>query len=115
MLAAPAFPTRPRSLESTAGRPILRLAGGHAAAYDDECVIVEVVRPAERAIGDLDSRFQEVASLLRSATASAGVSLELGQLPGEYCPGRFSLHLIGGPKVGGIAQRVIKAPRLPQQ
>jgi octanoyl-[GcvH]:protein N-octanoyltransferase len=31
----------------------------------------------------------------------------LGELPGEYCPGRVSLHLRSGPKVAGVAQRVL--------
>jgi octanoyl-[GcvH]:protein N-octanoyltransferase len=30
-----------------------------------------------------------------------------GERPGEYCPGRWSLHLVGGPKVVGAAQRSI--------
>lgn len=90
----------------------MRLAGGHAAAYDDNCLVVESIRREDRVIGNLESRYQEMASLLTEAAAAAGVSLELGALPGEYCPGRFSLHLPGGPKVGGIAQRIIRGAGL---
>lgn len=87
--------------------PVLRHAGGHAAAYDSDSLIIEVFRRHDQGLRGLESRFIEMADLLQRAFAQAGVSLVLGELPGEYCPGRYSLHLPGGPKVVGIAQRVL--------
>ncbi len=92
--------------------PIARLAGGHAVAYDQDCLIVEVIRRAARISGALEHRFHEVASLLRNAAATEGIALELGEREGEPCPGRFSLHLPAGPKVAGIAQRVVAGAAL---
>jgi octanoyl-[GcvH]:protein N-octanoyltransferase len=112
MPGAPGFPSATDAAVRHGRTPIVRLAGGHAAAYDHGCLIIELVRPVKALVGGLDSRFQEMASLLRDATASAGVLLELGELPGEYCPGRFSLHLPRGPRVGGIAQCVIQGAAL---
>jgi octanoyl-[GcvH]:protein N-octanoyltransferase len=109
---SPGFPSAAHAARQHGRTPIVRLAGGNAAAYDQNCLIVEIIRGVEQVIGDLDNRFQEMASLLSHATALAGVPLELGELPGEYCPGRYSLHLPGGPKVAGIAQRVIQRAAL---
>jgi octanoyl-[GcvH]:protein N-octanoyltransferase len=41
-----------------------------------------------------------------------GASCTIGALPGEYCPGDFSLHHSDGPKIAGAAQRVISGAAL---
>jgi octanoyl-[GcvH]:protein N-octanoyltransferase len=92
--------------------PVVRQAGGHAVAYDGESVVVEFVRPEHQLLGGLELRFIQLATLISATLAELGLVLELGELPGEHCPGRFSLHLPGGPKVAGIAQRVIKGASL---
>jgi lipoate-protein ligase A len=92
--------------------PLLRLGGGHAAAYDADCILVEVIRSHAPGAGGLEERFADAAQMLKRALASAGVQAERGELPGEYCPGRFSLHLPGGPKIAGVAQRVVSGGSL---
>jgi octanoyl-[GcvH]:protein N-octanoyltransferase len=88
--------------------PVVRLAGGHAAAYDSKCLIVEALRRHERgAMSELETRFRDMVDLVQQGLADLGVKLEVGELPAEYCPGRFSLHLPHGPKVAGVAQRVL--------
>ena len=109
---SPGFSTAAHVARQHGRVPVVRLAGGRAAAYDQDCVIIEVIRPAEQVMGEIEDRFRGMASLLSDAAALAGVPLELGELPGEYCPGRFSLHLRGGPKVAGVAQRVIQGAAL---
>ena len=87
--------------------PLVRLAGGRAVAYDPDCVLVELVRPQPRIVGGLEERFAELAGLLHDALKAEQIEVEMGERPGEYCPGRYSLHLPGGPKIAGIAQRVV--------
>jgi octanoyl-[GcvH]:protein N-octanoyltransferase len=87
--------------------PVVRLGGGHAAAYDRDCVIVEVIRRHERSGFELESRFAGLAEMISWTLAKLGVTLQLGELPNEYCAGRFSLHLPSGPKVAGVAQRIL--------
>ncbi|HEX4011824.1 MAG TPA: hypothetical protein VHX62_17515 [Solirubrobacteraceae bacterium] len=108
----PGFDAACRAALADGRSPVLRLGGGRAAAYDRECVVVEVIRAQEKLIGGLDERFEDLVALLRDGLAAAGVAVEVGELPGEYCPGRFSLHLPGGPKVAGVAQRVISGASL---
>jgi octanoyl-[GcvH]:protein N-octanoyltransferase len=103
----PGFDAACRAAVAHGRSPVLRLGGGRAAAYDRDCIVIEVIRAQERLIGGLDERFADLVALLREGLAAARVPVEVGELAGEYCPGRFSLHLPGGPKVAGVAQRVI--------
>ncbi len=86
--------------------PLVRLGGGHAVAYDQGSVIVELIRRSQRSFTGLEQRFTELTELITRAFTGLGVELQLGELPDEYCPGRFSLHLRSGPKIAGVAQRV---------
>jgi octanoyl-[GcvH]:protein N-octanoyltransferase len=106
--ARPGFGEACRVASAHGRTPVVRWGGGHAAAYDSECLIVEVLRRHDRsAISGLEDRFRDMVDLVRRALARFGVNLELGELPREYCPGRYSLHLPSGPKVAGVAQRVL--------
>ncbi len=93
--------------------PLVRLGGGHAAAYDEGAVIVELITP-EAGVGvGLQERFASAAALLQEALADLGLPAEVGELPGEYCPGRWSLHATGSTvKLAGLAQRSIRGAAL---
>lgn len=100
-------------LAAARGRtPVVRLGGGHAVAYDRNCILIEVIRRHKHAIKNLQGRFIELATLLQTALAQLEIDVTVGELPAEYCPGRFSLHLPGGPKVAGIAQRIVRGASL---
>jgi lipoate-protein ligase A len=55
----------------------------------------------------MQDRYQAMTALIVAALSGLGVSADVGELPGEWCPGSWSL-LAGGSKVGGLAQRVIR-------
>ncbi|HET9102437.1 MAG TPA: hypothetical protein VFN55_03720 [Solirubrobacteraceae bacterium] len=92
--------------------PVVRLGGGQAAVYDPDCVIAEIVRTQAGILGGLEERYADLAELITATVSAAAMPLQLGELPGEYCPGRYSLHLPDGPKVAGIAQRVVSGASL---
>jgi len=92
--------------------PVLRLGGGHAAAYDQGSVIVEIITPQTAIAEGMDERFRTGTALLAEALVEAGVrSAEVGELPGEYCPGQWSVHG-GSIKLAGTAQRSIRGASL---
>ena len=91
--------------------PVVRLAGGHAAAYDSGSVVVEVVRPQEAVAEGIAQRFEEGSRLLLGVLSAVGVEAAVGELPGEYCPGAWSLHT-NGIKLAGPAQRSIRGASL---
>jgi hypothetical protein len=39
---------------------------------------------------------------------SLGVDAHTGEVPGEYCPGDYSINARGATKVAGLGQRIIK-------
>ncbi len=93
--------------------PVVRLGGGHAAGYDEGAVVVELVTVQERVGTGIEARFAALAALLEDALRAVGVTTVTGELPGEYCPGRWSLHAEGSTvKLAGIAQRSIRGAAL---
>ncbi|SJN18211.1 Lipoate-protein ligase A [Micrococcus lylae] len=91
--------------------PLTRRAGGRAAAYHHGCVVVDHLCLQEDAAVTQRARFSEFADLFVRAFARMDVPASLGEIPGEYCPGEFSVQ---GPapehpvKLAGSAQRVVK-------
>lgn len=88
--------------------PVVRSAGGHAVAYDQDSLVVEHVAFEHGAIAGLEPRFRDQSQRVVEALARVGAEARVGELPGEYCPGAYSVNVGGRSKVAGIAQRVIK-------
>ncbi|MDQ3608632.1 MAG: hypothetical protein M3459_07010, partial [Actinomycetota bacterium] len=81
---------------------VMRVGGGRAAAAHEGALVFGLAAPIAE---DTTRRFDTMAGVLRRALARVGVDAQRGALPGEYCPGAWSLHA-GGVKLAGIAQRV---------
>lgn len=87
---------------------VLRLAGGRAAVFTPETIAFAWAVPtAEPAVG-IDERFETLARALRGAFVSLGVDARIGEVPGEYCPGEWSVNLGGTRKVAGVGQRLLR-------
>jgi octanoyl-[GcvH]:protein N-octanoyltransferase len=85
-----------------------RIAGGRAAAYNGKALnLSHAYRDANPAAGT-QKRFAVMAELVRDALAGLGVEARIGEVPGEYCPGAFSVNAGGRLKLAGIGQRMIK-------
>jgi octanoyl-[GcvH]:protein N-octanoyltransferase len=84
--------------------PVMRVGGGRAAAVHGGAIQLGIGEPAAESATE---RFVATADLVRSALGRLGVSVEVGELPGEFCAGAWSLHA-GGIKLSGIAQRVTR-------
>ncbi|WP_323745704.1 lipoate--protein ligase family protein [Arthrobacter gandavensis] len=89
--------------------PLVRKAGGRAAAYHQGCLVLDHIEPEADAVRHSLARFTDFAQLLAGALRHAGVPAGVGEIPGEYCPGEYSVH--GGTeariKLVGTAQRVV--------
>jgi lipoate-protein ligase A len=57
-------------------------------------------------IPGIRERFEEGARLITEALVGLGVDARIGPVPGEYCPGDWSVNLAGRVKLAGLAQRV---------
>jgi lipoate-protein ligase A len=72
--------------------PLVRKAGGRAAAYHEGTLVVDHLEPDRDAIAGAKGRFSFFGELLADALRSSGVDAAVGEIPGEYCPGEFSVH-----------------------
>ncbi len=88
--------------------PFLRLAGGRAAAFHEGTVAIAWTIPAERPIDGIRERFAAASDLVVDTLAALGVAAAVGAVPGEYCPGEYSVHT-GPAKVAGVGQRLTKS------
>lgn len=86
--------------------PLVRLAGGRAAVFHENTLAFGWTLPITDPRTDIQQRFQSLAELLVRAFGRLGVAAAIGEIPGEYCPGRFSVHHSGGRKVMGVGQRL---------
>lgn len=93
--------------------PVVRKAGGRAAAYHGGTLIVDHIEPAREAMVGHRHRFEVFGELYAGVLRSVGVDARVGEIPGEYCPGEFSVHGVprttagGRVKLVGTAQRVV--------
>ncbi|MBT2512676.1 lipoate--protein ligase family protein [Arthrobacter sp. ISL-30] len=109
----PGFPAAAEACRRLGFEPLVRKAGGRAAAYHEGTLVVDHIEPNADAIAGAKGRFAYFGELLAGALRSLGVHAGVGEIPGEYCPGEFSVHggRQGTPegriKLIGTAQRVV--------
>jgi octanoyl-[GcvH]:protein N-octanoyltransferase len=89
--------------------PAARAPGGRAAAYHRSSLCFELVLPGERSpVQHISALGELVAGVLRDF----GVDARVGEVPGEYCPGRFSVNAGGVSKIVGTAGRRVRGALL---
>ena len=86
---------------------IERLAGGRAAVFHGDTIAFAhaVADPDPRS--GVDARFEMTAGLIAAAFRRLGVDAQVGQVPGEYCPGAHSVSASGRRKLMGVGQRLV--------
>ena len=88
--------------------PLVRLAGGHAAAFLESSLAFAWASADPDAHLHIRARFERLTGWLVSALERLGLDARVGEIPGEYCPGEFSVNIAGRVKVVGVGQRVIR-------
>jgi octanoyl-[GcvH]:protein N-octanoyltransferase len=85
----------------------LRLAGGRAAVFHDGTMEIGHAIPDDEPRAGIHHRFERTADRLARALRTLGVDARVGEVDGEYCPGRYSVNARGAVKLAGIGQRVV--------
>ncbi|NND85571.1 MAG: lipoate--protein ligase family protein [Acidimicrobiia bacterium] len=88
--------------------PVERLAGGRAAVFHEGTIGVSLVTPEADSTVGIHDRFETIAALTVDALADLGLDPVVGEVPGEYCPGEYSVSEAGRVKLAGYGQRLIK-------
>lgn len=106
--AAPGFATAVAAARELGFEPVVRLAGGRAALFHEGTLAIAWSSPADRPVAGTHQRFAWLAELIARALAGLGVDARVGEVPGEYCPGAWSVNARGAAKLVGIGQRLIR-------
>jgi lipoate-protein ligase A len=85
----------------------LRLAGGRAAVFHEGTVEIGHAVPEDEPRTGIHDRFERTATRLARALGRLGVDARVGEVAGEYCPGRYSVNARGAVKLAGIGQRIV--------
>jgi len=104
----PGYPAAIAAVGELGYTGIERLAGGRAAVFHEGTIAFAWSMPESEPKTGIEQRYEALTSIIIDALDRLGVAGSVGELPGEYCPGRFSVHANGG-KVMGVGQRLIKA------
>lgn len=89
-------------------QPVERRAGGQLAIYDEASLVADLVAPHREPRNDMHQRFRQFSGLIADVFASFGIDARIGEIPGEFCPGRYSVNAEGRIKLVGVAQRIVR-------
>jgi lipoate-protein ligase A len=107
-LASPGYEEAAGAARGAGFAAVERLAGGRAAVFHHGTIAIA------RAYADPEppkrtyARFEEMADVITAALRGLGVDARVGEVPGEYCPGAYSINARGATKLAGIGQRMIR-------
>ena len=104
---APGYEAAVRAAREHGFEPTLRLAGGRAAIFHDDTMEIGHAVPDDEPRAGIHERFRRTAEGLARALGTFGVDARVGEIAGEYCPGRYSVNARGAVKLAGIGQRVV--------
>ena len=104
---APGYANAVHAARAVGFEPVLRLAGGRAAVFHEQTIALAHAVPDRTPRAGIHSRFGWTAELISRALRGLGVDAGVGDVPGEYCPGGYSVNAREAVKLAGIGQRII--------
>jgi len=87
--------------------PVVRSPGGRAVAYHEESLVLDVLSHDPNPHQFINKRFEAIGEIFVEAFARLGIDSKLGQLPREFCPGKYSV-ISNNVKLVGTAQRLMR-------
>ena len=85
-----------------------RLAGGRAAVFHESTIAFSLALPEPEPKTGIEQRFEMISTLMVEAFEALGIDARIGEIPGEYCPGRWSVNVANRVKVMGVGQRLVR-------
>lgn len=89
-------------------QPVERRAGGQLAIYDEASLVIDLVAPHSEPRDDLMRRFRDFSGMITGVLTGFGIDARVGEIPGEFCPGAYSVNAEGRIKLVGVAQRIVR-------
>jgi lipoate-protein ligase A len=107
-LASPGYGAAAEAARAAGFAAVERLAGGRAAVFHEGTIAIARAYADPQPPKRTYARFEEMADVITVALRGLGVDARVGEVPGEYCPGAYSVNARGATKLGGIGQRMIR-------
>lgn len=105
---APQYRLATAEMQSRGFAPVERRAGGQLAVYDGNALIVDLAAHHPDPRQHVMERYLLFSRALVAALSKLSIEARVGPVPGEYCPGDYSVNWSGRIKLAGIAQRIAK-------
>lgn len=86
--------------------PIERGTGGRLTMFDEHALAITLIWPHPEPYQHTMKRYDIFSGVIATALMKLGIDARVGELPNEYCPGKFSINAEGRIKLVGIAQRM---------
>lgn len=117
----PGFPAAQAQARRHGYEPVVRRLGGQAAGYHPDSLVLDHLQATADAMVGYKQRFMDFGTMLVEIFGNLGISAGIGEIPGEYCAGEYSVYIsLDGvdhssqnetepqkTKVVGTAQRVV--------
>lgn len=107
-VASPGYEAATKAARDAGFAAVERLAGGRAALFHQGTIAIARAYSDPQPPKRTYQRFEEMAELIAAALSGLGVDARVGEVPGEYCPGAYSVSAEGRRKLAGIGQRMIR-------
>jgi lipoate-protein ligase A len=107
-IASPGYEAAAEAARAAGFAAVERLAGGRAAVFHQGTIAIARAYSDPQPPKRTYARFEEMAGLIADALRGLGVDARVGEIPGEYCPGAYSVNARGQTKLAGIGQRMIR-------
>jgi octanoyl-[GcvH]:protein N-octanoyltransferase len=107
-MASPRYQAAAEAARSAGFAAVERLAGGRAAVFHEGTIAIARAYADPQPPKRTYARFEETADLIAATLRGLGVDARVGEVPGEYCPGAYSVNARGAVKLSGIGQRMIR-------
>jgi octanoyl-[GcvH]:protein N-octanoyltransferase len=104
----PQYPAAVSAARTAGFTAVERHAGGRAAVFTEHTIAFALAIPDDDPRATIHRRFQDMSELIVAAFARLGVASAIGEIPGEYCTGNFSVHHDHRLKLMGVGQRLAK-------
>jgi octanoyl-[GcvH]:protein N-octanoyltransferase len=104
----PQYPAAVAAARDAGFQPVERLAGGRAAVFTEDTIAFSLAVPDPDPRSTIYARFEDISALMVDAFGRLGVSAAVGEIPGEYCPGEYSVHHNNRIKLMGVGQRLAR-------
>jgi octanoyl-[GcvH]:protein N-octanoyltransferase len=100
------YPAAAHAARAHGFQPVVRPVGGRLAAYHREAIVLDLVARHPQPRRHIRERFVVFGDWIAGVLTGLGVDARVGAVPGEYCPGEFSVNAGGATKLVGTAQRL---------